>query len=118
MGKRHRRNRGSGLFPGLVILTVGLAFLLDRLDLVEIGSIWQWWPAALILIGIQHLLSPGGLGWGISLVLLGVSYFLIVFHVMGLTWQTGWPLILVSVGLGFIVGAFERPNTEVAHESE
>ena len=29
-----------------------------------------------------------------------------------------WPLILVAVGLGFIVGSFQRAGVEVTHEKK
>jgi hypothetical protein len=120
MGRKRGRSGRGGLFPGFVLLGLGIAFLLDRLHVVEMrgGSFWRWWPALLIFLGIQHLQESRKRGWGVTLLALGAVYLLINFEVAGLTWQTGWPLILVAVGLGFIAGAFLRRGSEASDEAE
>jgi hypothetical protein len=62
----------------------------------------------LLFFGVQKLLEPRteeNVGWGVGLLSLGAVHLLINFQVLGLSWTSGWPLFLISVGLGFIAGA-------------
>jgi hypothetical protein len=50
------RQRTSGIFPGLVLLTVGALLLLHNYRGLELGDVvLHWWPLALIFLGLIKL---------------------------------------------------------------
>jgi Putative adhesin/Domain of unknown function (DUF5668) len=50
------RQRGSGIFPGIVLLTVGILLLLHNYRGLELGDVLvRWWPLALIFLGLIKL---------------------------------------------------------------
>jgi len=49
----HSRHRTSGIFPGLVLITVGVILLLHNYRGLELGDVLlRWWPLALIFLGL------------------------------------------------------------------
>lgn len=46
------------LIVGLGILTLGLLWTLDNLNLIESHAITQWWPTILIAVGLVRFLDP------------------------------------------------------------
>jgi hypothetical protein len=47
------RHRTSGIFPGLVLITVGVILLLHNYRGLELGDVLlRWWPLALIFLGL------------------------------------------------------------------
>src|SRR6266436_3110813 len=50
------RQRGSGVFPGIVLITVGSLLLLHNYRGMELGDVLKhWWPLALIFLGLIKL---------------------------------------------------------------
>src|SRR6266436_1047788 len=50
------RKRGSGVFPGIVLITVGSLLLLHNYRGMELGDVLKhWWPLALIFLGLIKL---------------------------------------------------------------
>ena len=50
------RQRGSGIFPGVVLLTVGILLLIHNYRGLELGDVLlRWWPLALIFLGLIKL---------------------------------------------------------------
>jgi hypothetical protein len=49
----YSRHRTSGIFPGLVLITVGALLLLHNYRGLELGDVLlRWWPLALIFLGL------------------------------------------------------------------
>ena len=52
---RHH-NRSRGYFWGIILIALGLLFLLQNMDYLDVGNVFQdYWPAILILIGVKML---------------------------------------------------------------
>jgi predicted membrane protein len=91
----------SQLVLGVSIVIVGALFTLDNLRILRAREFLQFWPLALIAIGLVHLgqahTGAGRVGGGIwilvGVVLLGNRLGLFHVHI----WSF-WPLILVLVG--------------------
>ncbi len=49
--KQPHRSRGSVTW-GVVFIALGIAFLLHNFDIITFDEIGQYWPAALIVIGL------------------------------------------------------------------
>ena len=91
----------SQLVFGASIAVLGLLFTLDNLNVLRAREFLQFWPLALVAIGLAHLSqaksAAGMVGGGIwilaGVVLLGNRLGFFHVHLWNL-----WPLILVLVG--------------------
>jgi predicted membrane protein len=91
------------LVVGLAIALVGLTLVLDRLHLLDAGSVLRFWPVALMLVG-GLMIAQGGDGQsrtpGVIVAAIGTWMFL---HMQGwLTvsiWRLFWPVILIVIGI-------------------
>lgn len=96
---------------GGVLLLLGTALLLDNLEVVELGSVWKYWPFILVAIGIGKLLGANNSkerGDGLWWIFLGAWFYVSVFHVFGLTFSTSWPLLLVGIGASMVWRSLSR----------
>jgi len=95
------RSKRGQLIGGLVLLTLGVLFILDRLIILEI---YISWPLVLVAVGVGLFLSkPTSLtAWivgGIGVVLFVVN-FVIAFFPEVETWSDlVWPTILIIIGV-------------------
>lgn len=92
------------LWGGLMLI-IGTALLLDNLDVIYIGNLWNHWPFIVVAIGIAKFLETDnakGRGEGVWLVFIGLWLYASVFHIFGLSFGTSWPLLLVGVGASMI----------------
>ncbi len=93
------------LVLGLSILTLGVLFTLDNLDLVDAGNFLDYWPLALVAVGLTKLAqSRGAIGWiGASLWIFAGGWWtaynieLVDIHVFEL-----WPILLIVCGLSMV----------------
>jgi len=45
---------GQMVLP-LILVLAGIALTMDRLDIIQVSSIWNLWPVALIAAGLEEL---------------------------------------------------------------
>lgn len=87
---------------GLVVVAVGVLFLLDSAGVLDAGeAIGDWWPAALIALGLLEL-SERPHGAVSSLVLIAAGIVLLLFTTDVLdddAWDTIWPLAVIAGGV-------------------
>ena len=95
---------------GLVVLTLGLLMLLDRHDVVGHDAMRLFPGIVLMLIGGVRLLFGDeghrrrhrGFG-GVWLVVVGSWLVVNESHVMGLTYNDSWPLLIIAIGVLIVV---------------
>ncbi len=106
-GQTRRPNGNARIVFGLTVVAVGVLLTLDNLRLFDFHDLWQFWPVALILVGIAKL-SSGQPGRGLFWLTLGTAFLLpVVFE--ELTWHDlwdWWPLFLVALGLQMVARSF------------
>jgi len=102
---------------GIILIAIGVLFLLQRLDIIFVGSIWKYWPGIFIVIGIMKLvngLSPADTGSGLWWIFLGTWLFVSINHVWGLSFDETWPMMVIAWGVSMIWKSFTaRPYTFV-----
>ncbi len=84
---------------GLIVMTLGLLFLLDNLDVLEIDDLGRWWPLLLVALGVGKLAdSRGRRGGAVVLIVVGLLFLVTNLGYLPLTIGQLWPVVLVAVG--------------------
>ncbi|MBI3450258.1 MAG: hypothetical protein HY049_15255 [Acidobacteria bacterium] len=104
-GKRGTRRHYGVMVPravlGLVIMAIGVLLTLGNLGILEIGSLWHFWPMSLVAVGLAKVIQPAGYpgrGFGVALLLAGVWLQLSYFGILPFRVRYFWPLILIFFG--------------------
>lgn len=95
----------SQVVLGLLVILMGLLFLLDNLDVIDIRRIVSFWPMVFIIAGTVKLCDTqtrGGQLMGGGLVGLGVLMILDRMGLIDFDLHTLWPLFLIGAG-GFVL---------------
>ncbi len=111
------RGRGrGGIITGAILMMVGLAFLLDNLGYISIGSLWRFWPMLLVLAGVLNFIYRRR-AWGTLLMLAGILLQLNQLGKIHFGWAQFWPMALIVLGLFVIWGALEGRNKSAVSRS-
>jgi len=95
---------------GFVLIALGILFTLDTFNIIDAGSIVDYWPLVLIIPGVSSLVWPrkhADRFWGAVLVAVGT---LLLLRNLGVFWfrlRHLWPIILVALGVYLIWRALE-----------
>ncbi len=96
------------LLAGLIIIGLGGLFLLQNLGYREFSvglMIRDYWPAILIVIGLNVLFTRKSGAWFGALVLIGIGVALLGLNLewwvfqRELVWKLLWPVVLIVVGI-------------------
>lgn len=99
----------SHILFGLIFIAAGIALFLDRSNLLEVGSIWRYWPFLIVLFGINKLISfskPRVMLKGFWLVFIGLWLYVSIEHIWGLEFRDTWPMLVIAWGISLIVRNF------------
>lgn len=108
-----RPKKGHGLFTGLLIITVGLALLADRMGYGSFPHFARQWPLLLIAMGAYKLWSRGPLSLGAQAILFTGVYFELRHLGYYLTSSFWWPSLVIWIGLMLTLRAL-RPASASA----
>lgn len=101
----------SRLVLGTVAIILGILFTLDNLGTIEVGHYLNFWPVALIALGMAVFLessqTPGYFAGG-TLMLAGTLLLLNSFGVIHFRLHDWWPLLLVLLGISIIWRGYDR----------
>src|SRR5215831_14692009 len=87
---------------GGVIVFIGVVLLLDHMGVINASGLWRFWPMILILAGILRALNECTRLLGIVLIVAGVFLQLGQFHLVRITWDMLWPMVVIGIGLTLI----------------
>ncbi len=102
---------------GLVILTLGVLFLLDKLNLVEMGHLGDYWPLIFVAIGLGKVLQPPGSrgrGMGVIFIVVGAWWTLSDLDLVEYDPLHFWPIILILVGASILWRAMQGQRPPAA----
>ena len=99
LGQRMGPRGSNGIIPGIILVAVGTIFLLDHLGIVQAEALWKFWPLILIAIGLIKIFHDSQRLVGIGFVVAGVLVQLHEVGLIGLSWQTIWPFVLIAAGV-------------------
>ena len=121
-----KRDKGA-VFFGTFLFLLGLFFFLRNFDIIPYYYMREVWPIILIILGLSFVsvfitkpddwgvLVPGGI-----LLFLGIAFLLRKFHIIyldiGDIIAEYWPVILIIIGGGIILGSLKRQpyRTEIS----
>jgi hypothetical protein len=104
----------SRLFWGVLLLSVGIVFWLDRMGRVEAAEYLKWWPVAAMIAGVVELVQRRWMG-SIVWLLIG-TFFLFprlgwprppIWYLIG-----AWPLFISVAGVTLIAHVLRRPERQ------
>lgn len=125
MRRHHRRDQ---LIWGVTLVAVGALFLFDRLDVIDLAGLWQYWPVWVALIGAARLLpptSPKQILSGLWMICLAAWWYVSYERLWGLSFQNSWPFFIIAWGAGLVLQPLlerffaakpDEPNEEHRHE--
>ncbi|HEU4852693.1 MAG TPA: DUF5668 domain-containing protein [Telluria sp.] len=93
---------------GLVVIGMGLLFLLDNLNILEINGVFHFWPMVFMLIGVLKVYDShdnAGRAFGLVLIAIGVMLTLRHMGYIHFGWRTIWPVLLIGIGGLVVVNA-------------
>jgi Domain of unknown function (DUF5668) len=105
------RPRVTGqVIMGLLVIVVGVIFTLDNLEIIDARDYVQYWPAALVLVGVVKLWQAAriGRGWFSGLFFTGIGSWMLIERVAYITLDARvvWPLLLVALGCFMVSRGF------------
>jgi hypothetical protein len=103
------------VFAGLIIIAAGVMLLADRIGISGIHLSGRYWPLLLMAFGFVRLFDPPTRRngrrrsrWtGVWFIYLGLWGLVSEFHVLGLDYNSSWPLLIVGAGIGMVWRALE-----------
>jgi Cell wall-active antibiotics response 4TMS YvqF/Domain of unknown function (DUF5668) len=105
-GRRGPTFRPGRVLLGLALIGLGVVFLLDRAGTVDAGDlIGDWWPVAIIVLGLVQLAErpPSIVG---PAIVMGAGAILLLFTTDVLedsAWNFVWPAVLIAIGVVILV---------------
>jgi len=117
--------RGDRSFVGILLVALGVLFLLDNLNILEVRNVFRnFWPLLIVAWGAARVkFGRGGerIAGVVALIFGGLLFFNRLFdwdiNVFGLF----WPLILIAIGLSMFFRASNRwsgPGAAVGTKAE
>lgn len=110
--REHHPQTGIGLF--LIIL--GLALLVATNDLLNLGSIQNYftWNTAMVFVGFILLVNLNFIG-GILLIFGGVWFFMEDHYVQIPSYIKSiyWPAVVMLIGVSFIISSFFKRKKHI-----
>lgn len=99
-------SKKDGIWFALVVIALGAAFLLQRLNVISIGIWGIVWPAVIIGLGVAWMIKRFSF---FSLAVAGLGLYFLLFNLGSttfiLTWGVIWPSLLVLLGLTILYEA-------------
>jgi predicted membrane protein len=106
-----RARPGGGLLPGVILIAIGAAILLDHLGVIPVDRIWRFWPLILIAVGaVRFVETTCNRMFSVVLMLIGTLFLLGNLGLLHLTWGELWPIILIAMGAMMIWGRVSMPR--------
>ena len=97
------------LLIGLTIMALGLLWTLDNLNVLESEPITQWWPVAVIVIGLVRFLNPqANKITSMLITLAGVGLLLDTLDYWDFDPGDFFPMLVAVVGAKLVIDVFRR----------
>jgi len=113
--------RGPNFWLAVILIAVGVLFLLDNLNVLDIGNFWEFWPVILIAVGLTKLTGSNVQDKSSASVLIGIGLLFLLLNFDIVYWDEiwqFWPLILILIGVSIIFKHKSRSESDGSKHSE
>ncbi len=113
--------RGPNFWLAVILIAVGILFLLDNLDVLDILAFKKFWPVILIAIGLMKLTGSNFQDKTSASVLIGIGLLFLLLNLDFLYWDEiwqFWPLILILIGVSIIFKHKNRSGSDGSKHTE
>ena len=103
----------SRLIFGIVVIGIGVLFLVNSAGIADTGSLLQWWPMIIVLVGVWRLVAGKFRSLFGPLLLIAIGAILQIWNLDAFDLNLGkffWPAILIVVGIAILAGGARRRN--------
>ncbi|MEW6511288.1 MAG: DUF5668 domain-containing protein [Bacteroidota bacterium] len=100
-----RRRFGSQVVIGTLLILAGVALLLENQGLIEVGSIWRYWPLIIVAFGVAKLArarSREEQGSGLWITIIGLWFLVSILHLWDLGFGDTWPALFIAFGVSML----------------
>ena len=107
------------LMWGFLLIGVGSAYYLYRLDFLTWQDLWHYWPLAVIAFGVNNMIgSPTAKHFisGLWQVLMGLWWIPVFEGQYGLTFRNAWPMVIIIWGVMLILEPLLKPFFPLSQE--
>ena len=87
---------------GVILIGAGCLFLVDRMDIYEVGEIWRFWPAIIAMAGVVEILSATRfkhVSSGFLNIVVGFWLYASIENLWGCTFGNSWPILMIAFGI-------------------
>lgn len=97
------------LIAGIIVIIIGGLFLLNNtVESINLGSVFQFWPLILIILGVALLIKDRLRSLFGPLILIVIGGLFLISNLEILSISQYWPALLILIGLAIIIGGFRR----------
>ncbi len=105
----------------ILLIAIGVIFLLDNLNIVYFGDLWDYWPLIFVAVGFAKLLDSKFKDWVSAGVLMLIGFGLLLLSLNYLDWGDiwmFWPVVLIYIGVRILLRNTDRKARDVPELSE
>lgn len=116
----HPQRARRSIAWGVALIVAGGVLIADRLNYLQLGPVWNYWPFLLVIAGLIDILTARRLTravHGLSLIVVGMWLYACLQHLWGLTFANSWPIILISIGATTLAEGLTRRKDSCPPES-
>ena len=108
-------------FFGFILLILGVAFLLDELQIIQFGELLStYWPLIIAVIGLYNLVKKNNRPMsGLILIFIAAFFQLKKLDMLPYDiWDYFWPALLIIIGLAIIFSRNPKPKIPTYNEDK
>ena len=110
MNEPTRPSISPSVIAGIVLIALGILFTLSSFDVIDAGSLGDYWPLFLMVPGLTSFLWPrknADRFWGLILLGIGTLFLLRNLGILWIRFRHIWPVVLLALGVYLIWRALE-----------
>jgi len=102
--EQRRKTGNRHLIIGLIIISVGVIWLLNKLNLIPLwfDDVFISWGSIFIAIGLVALFNRGNKLPGIIFIVLGTAFILSNLGMWWFNYDLVWPVLIILIGLAVL----------------
>ncbi|MFL6656670.1 MAG: LiaF transmembrane domain-containing protein [Massilia sp.] len=108
------------LMWGLFLIAMGITFMLDQMDLIDVRGLWHYALLIPVVFGVNKMIgypTAKHFSSGLWNVFVGLWLFAVFEDLFGLTFANSWPLFIIVCGISMMAESYLKDRF-AANEGE